>query len=46
VLLEKPDGAKVYGALGNLLQEGDQIVLTPRPHPALGGTLKYVLLDD
>ena len=45
ILLDKPEGAQVYGALGNRLDE-DQIVLTPKPDPALGGTLKYVALDD
>lgn len=41
--VKKPDKAQVFGALGNRLDE-DEIVLTPRPHPALAGTIKYVLL--
>jgi hypothetical protein len=44
VAIKRPENAEVYGALGNRLNE-DTIVLTPRPHPALGGTLKYVLLS-
>jgi hypothetical protein len=43
--LRRPSGAKVFGALGNRLDE-DRIVLTPRPHAALAGTLKYVVLED
>ena len=41
-----PDDAEVFGALGNRLDEKDNVVLTPRPHPALAGTVKYVLISD
>jgi hypothetical protein len=42
--LKRPENAEVFGALGERLNE-DDIVLTPRPHPALGGTAKYVVLS-
>jgi hypothetical protein len=41
--VERPNRAEVFGALGNRLDEGDEIVLTPRPHAALAGTVKYVV---
>ena len=42
--IKRPEKAEVFGALGNRLDEGD-IVLTPKPHPALGETVKYVVLS-
>ena len=42
--IKRPNRAEVFGALGNRLDE-DEIVLTPRPHSALAGTVKYVVLS-